>query len=117
MKEIKAYIRLNMIDKVIRALEGVGVSNMTVIAVKAVWQDMRPEDLQYSLELAKKYMDVAKLEIVTRDEDTSRLIELIAQAARTGRSGDGLIYVSSVEDAVHIRTGAQGEEALRVSEQ
>ena len=116
MKEIKAYIRVNMIDKVIRALEGAGVSNMTVIAVRALWQDIRPEDLQYSLELAKKYMDVAKLELVTRDKDVPQLVTLIVEAARTGRSGDGLIYVSPVEDAVHIRTGTQGEEALGVSE-
>lgn len=115
MKEIKAYIRVNMIDKVIHALEGAGVSNMTVIDVKAVWKDLRQEDLLYSLELAERYMNVAKLEIIARDEEASQLVELIAQTARTGRSGDGLIYVSSVEDAVHIRTGARGEEALKVS--
>ena len=115
MKEIKAYVRVNMIDRVVRALEGAGVSNMTVIDVKAIWRDTRPEDLLYSLELAERYMNVAKLEILAWDEDVPPLVAIIEQAARTGRSGDGLIYVSPVQDAVHIRTGTRGEEALRVA--
>ena len=115
MKEIKAYVRVNMIDKVIRTLEGAGVSNMTVIDVKAVWKDLRPEDLLYSLELAERSMNVAKLEIVVPDQDVVGIVAIIEQAARTGRSGDGLIYISEVQDAVHIRTGARGEEALKVS--
>lgn len=102
-----------MIDRVVHALEEAGFCNMTVIDVKAIWHDMRPEDLRYSLELAERYMNVAKLEIVARDQDVPRIVEIIERAARTGRSGDGLIYVSSVEEAVHIRTGARGEKALK----
>ena len=115
MKEIKAYVRVNMIDRVVRALEGAGVSNMTVIDVKAIWRDTRPEDLLYSLELAERYMNVVKLEIMARDQDVLLIVETIEQAARTGRSGDGLISISEVQEAVHIRTGARGEEALRVA--
>jgi len=112
MKEIKAYIRINMINKVVHALEEAGFVNMTVIDVKAIWKGLGREDLLYSIELAERYMNVAKLELVARDQDVPRIAQIIEQMARTGRSGDGLIYVCPVEDAVHIRTGLQGEQAL-----
>lgn len=64
MKLIKAYIRTNMIDKVIHALEAGGFADMTVIDLKAIRQGIDPNDLDYSIELAERYMNVAKLEMV-----------------------------------------------------
>jgi nitrogen regulatory protein P-II 1 len=105
MKLIKAYIRTNMIDKVIDALEAGGFTDMTVIDVRAIRSGIDPEDLEYSVELAERYMNVAKLEIVLKDEHVELAKETILKTARTGRKGDGLVFVSPVDEAIHIRTG------------
>ncbi len=105
MKLIKAYIRTNMIDKVVDALEAGGFTDMTVIDVKAIRAGIDPKDLDYSVELAERYMNVAKLEIVLQDDQLESAKEMILKTARTGRKGDGLVYVSSVDEAIHIRTG------------
>jgi nitrogen regulatory protein PII len=112
MKEVKAYVRVYMVDKVIRGLEDAGFIDMTVIDAKAIRQGLRAEDLDYSVELAERYMNVAKLEVVVRDSDLEQVIKIIQEKAKTGRKGDGLIYVSAVEEAVHIRTGLSGELAV-----
>lgn len=115
MLEIKAFVRVNMVDKVVQALEGAGISNITVIDVRAIWTGLKEtsRELQYSLELAERYMNVAKLETLVRDEDGDRVLELIRSAARTGRPGDGIVYALPVASAVHIRTGRRGEDVLR----
>jgi nitrogen regulatory protein P-II 1 len=114
MLEIKAFVRVNMVDKVVQALEGAGISNITVIDVRAIWTGGRetPKEMQYSIELAERYMNVAKLETLVQDEDGDRVIELIRAAARTGRPGDGMIDALPVTSAVHVRTGRRNEDAL-----
>ena len=107
MKLIKAYIRTNMIDKVIHALEENGFTEMTVIDVRAIRRGVDTTDIGYSVELAERYMNVAKLEMVLNDDQTEDAKAIILEAARTGRPGDGLIFVSSVEEAIHIRTGSR----------
>ena len=105
MKLIKAYIRTNMIDKVISALEAGGFTDMTLIDVKAIREGIDPKDLDFSVEIAERYMNVAKLEIVLQDDHVELAKEMILKTARTGRKGDGLVYVSPVDEAIHIRTG------------
>lgn len=105
MKLIKAYIRTNMIDNVIQALEAGGFTDMTVVDVKAIRGGIDPKDLDYSVELAERYMSVAKLEIVLQDEKVELAKETILKTARTGRKGDGLVYVSPIDEAIHIRSG------------
>ena len=105
MKLIKAYIRTNMIDKVVHALEEAGFTDMTLIDAKAIRRGIDPAQLDYSIEIAQRYMNVAKLEIVLDEKDEPRAKEIITKSARTGRKGDGFIYTSPVDDAIHIRTG------------
>ena len=105
MKLIKAYIRTIMIDKVIHSLEAGGFTDMTVVDVKAIRKGINPQDLDYSLELAERYMNVAKLEIVLQDDRVELAKEIILKTARTGRKGDGFVHVSPVDEAIHIRTG------------
>lgn len=112
MKEIKAYIRVHMLDKVIHGLEEAGFTDMTIMDVSAIRRGLSDVELQYSVELAAQYMNVAKLEIVVRDQDVAVATRIIAERARTGSKGDGLIYVSAVEDAMHIRSGVSGEDAI-----
>jgi len=110
MKEIKAYIRRQMIDRVVRALEQEGFADMTLIDVKGLTAGLKPEEYHYSLELAEKYMNVVKLELICRDEEAQRLVTLIQHSAHTGRKGDGLIYVTPVEQAVRIYTEGEDSE-------
>jgi len=98
MKLIKAYI-CNMIDKVIHALEAGGFTDMILIDVRAIRAGIDPKNLEYSVELAERYMSVAKLEIVLEDEHVELAKETILKTARTGRKGDGLVYVSPVDEA------------------
>ena len=113
MREIKAFIRINRVGGVIQALEAAGITNITVIDVRAVWagHERPPHEVHYSLELAERYMNVARLETLVPDEDTERVIELIRKAAHTGRPGDGVIYAVPVEGVVHVRTGRRDREA------
>lgn len=112
MKEIRAYIRINMLSAVIRGLEDGGFTGITVIDMRALRRGLPDEDIYYSVELAERYMSVASLTIVVRDADVNVVTHLIRARARTGKKGDGLIYVSPVEEAIHIRTGQRGESAV-----
>ena len=94
MKLIKAYIRTNMIDKVIRALEENGFTDMTIVDVKSIRSGLDQGDLDYSMELAARYMNVAKFEMVSPEDRFEQAKEIILKTAHTGRKGDGLIYVS-----------------------
>ncbi|MGH7893577.1 MAG: P-II family nitrogen regulator [Candidatus Binatia bacterium] len=116
MKEIKAYVRINMLDKVIHGLEAAGFTDMTVLDVRALRRGVPDVDLEYSVELVARYMNVAKLEIVVRDQDVAVATRIICEHARTGTKGDGLVYVSAVEQAIHIRSGASGEAAVEYLE-
>ena len=117
MKEIKAYIRHHTVNHVIEALEQEGFNDMTLIDVKGITRGLPREEYHYSLELAEKYMDVIKLEIVCGDNQAEKAVRIIERAAHTGRKGDGLIFVSPVEEVVRIRTGEKGEAALRPGDQ
>ena len=116
MKEIKAYVRPHMLDKVLHGLEEVGFTDITVDDLRTVRRGLQEDDLEYSVELAARFMNVVKLALVVRNRDVTRVARLIAERARTGVKGDGLIYVSPVVDAIHIRTGVRGEEAVESPE-
>jgi nitrogen regulatory protein P-II 1 len=105
MKEVKAYIRRHMIDRVIQALEQAGFTDMTLIDVKGITAGLKVEDSHYSLELAEKYMNVVKLEIACRDQDAERIVEIIKTSAHTGQKGDGLVFVTPVQEAFRIISG------------
>ncbi len=112
MKEIKAYIRVHMLDKVIRALEAAGFTDMTVDDLRAICRGLREEDLEYSVELVDRYMNVANLAMVVRDQDVAIVARTICERPRTRAKGDGLIYVTPIEDAIHVCTGTRGESAV-----
>ncbi|MFZ5876131.1 MAG: P-II family nitrogen regulator [Nitrospirota bacterium] len=113
MKEVKAYIRHHMVNRVIEALEGAGFTDMTLIDVQRIAKGVSTPEDRYSLELAEKYMDVLRLELVCRDLEAATVVDIIERTARTGRRGDGLIAVSPVETVVRISTGERGDTALR----
>jgi nitrogen regulatory protein PII len=112
MKEVKAYVRIHMLDKVVRGLEDAGFTDMTIDDLRAIRRGLRDEDLDYSVGLAERYMGVAKLALVVRDRDVRTVTRIVCEKARTGEKGDGLIYVCPVGEAIHIRTGVSGEAAV-----
>ena len=110
MKVVKAYIRSHMIDLVIQALEQAGFTDMTILEGKGITRGLRRQEYQYSLELAERYQHVVKIEIVCRDRDVDRIMALIIEHARTGKKGDGLVYVSPAEKGIRILDGSRIEE-------
>jgi len=105
MKEIKVYIRHGKADMVIEKLEEAGVKGMTLLDANALaeWADKKA--FSFSIEYVQKYSKVVKIELICNNEDSDRLVEVIKKYAHTGNSGDGWIFVSPVEKAVHIKTG------------
>lgn len=105
MKEIKAYIRREKADIVIEKLEDAGVKGMTVIDVYALCEWADKENFSFSIEFVEKYSKVIKLEIVCNDDEVDRLVDVIAKYGHTGNSGDGMIFTSTVDSSLKIRTG------------
>jgi nitrogen regulatory protein P-II 1 len=112
MKEIKAYIRCQKAEKVIEALEKKEITDITLIDVMGVGALADPRQSKYSIKCVERYSEVAKLEVVCADEKVHEIVETIRQTAYTGMKGDGMIFVTPVELAVKIRTGAVGDAAL-----
>jgi len=113
MKEVKAFIRCIKAEEVIEALDALNISDITLIDVMGVGQHMvDKKNVKYSVKCVQRYSEVAKLEVVCADEHVHQVVETIREKAFTNMKGDGMIYVSPVEMAVKIRTGAVGEQAL-----
>ncbi len=112
MKEIKAYIRCQKAEIVIEELEKIGITDITLIDVMGVGILADPKKSKYSIKCVEKYSDVGKLEVICADENVHDIVEVIRKTAYTGMKGDGMIFVSPVEMAIKIRTGAIGEDAL-----
>jgi nitrogen regulatory protein PII len=108
MKLVKAYIRTFMADNVIDGLKKLKAPRLTAIDVKALGDEIDPEDLKISTELSSTYTQMVKIELICTDPCVERVKETILRLARTGHKGDGLIAVSPVEEAISIRTGKNG---------
>ncbi len=113
MKEIKAYVRIRMIEQVVRALEEAGFRNMTIIDVSALGRLADAKETKYSIEFVERYSKMAKIELACGDKDVNRVVEVIQKSACTHQPGDGIIFVAPVERAVKIRTCEEGEKILQ----
>ncbi len=112
MKKIEAVIKPFKLDEVKEALHDVGVSGMTVTEAKGFGRQKGHTELYRGAEYVVDFLPKVKLEVVVDDNLVARVVEAIAQAARTGRIGDGKIFVLPVEEALRIRTGEQGSDAI-----
>jgi nitrogen regulatory protein P-II 1 len=112
MKEVKAFLRCQKVETVIEALEDAGIDGITLIDVMGLGPLADPDTAKYSVACVDRYSDVAKLEVVCSDDDVHRVVELVRSTAYTGMPGDGIVFVSPVEMAVKIRTGAIGATGL-----
>ena len=112
MKKIEAIVKPFKLDEVKEALQGIGVQGMTVTEVKGFGRQKGHTELYRGAEYVVDFLPKMKLEVVVEDHMVERAIEAIRQAAATGRIGDGKIFVLNVEEAIRIRTGERGPEAI-----
>ncbi len=112
MKLIEAIIKPFKLDEVKEALSGIGIEGITVSEVKGFGRQKGHTELYRGAEYVIDFLPKVKLEIAVMDELVDRVVETIETTARTGRIGDGKIFVYAIENAVRIRTGERGEEAL-----
>jgi len=112
MKMVIAIIKPFKLDEVKEALSSIGVQGLTVSEVKGFGRQKGHTELYRGAEYVVDFLPKVKLEIVVADELSQQVVETIERAARTGRIGDGKIFVISMEEVVRIRTGERGSQAL-----
>lgn len=112
MKLIQAIIKPFKLDDVREALTEIGVTGMTAIEVKGFGRQKGHTELYRGAEYVVDFLPKIKLEIVINDDQVDAAIEAITNAAQTGKIGDGKIFVLPVEQAIRIRTGEQGNDAV-----
>ncbi|HWR76905.1 MAG TPA: P-II family nitrogen regulator [Thiobacillus sp.] len=112
MKKIEAIIKPFKLDEVREALSDIGVTGLTVTEVKGFGRQKGHTELYRGAEYVVDFLPKVKLEVVIADSLLERAMEAIITAARTGKIGDGKIFVSAVEQVVRIRTGESGEAAI-----
>jgi nitrogen regulatory protein PII len=112
MKKVEAVVKPFKLDDVREALSDVGITGMTAIEVKGFGRQKGHTELYRGAEYVVDFLPKVKLEIVVKDEDLERCVEVITTAARTGKIGDGKIFVSAVERVVRIRTGETDHDAI-----
>lgn len=112
MKEIKAIIQPFRLESVCGALQAIGGLPGLTVSQVAGWGKAKGRDEGNVIEAGHKFAGKTKLEIVVPDDMAQRVVETIANAARTGNIGDGKIFVYTVDDVLKIRTGEQGASAI-----
>lgn len=112
MKLITAIIKPFKLDEAREALAEIGVTGLTVTEVKGFGRQKGHTELYRGAEYVVDFLPKVKVEAVVKDDQVERAIEAIVKAARTGKIGDGKIFVTSVEQVVRIRTGETGEVAV-----
>jgi nitrogen regulatory protein P-II 1 len=112
MKKIEAVIKPFKLDEVKEALHEVGLQGITVVEAKGFGRQKGHTELYRGAEYVVDFLPKVKIEVVCDDALVERAVEAIVNAARTGRIGDGKIFVSSVEEVIRIRTGERGPDAV-----
>jgi nitrogen regulatory protein P-II 1 len=112
MKKIEAIIKPFKLDEVKEALQEVGVQGITVTEAKGFGRQKGHTELYRGAEYVVDFLPKVKIEIILPDEQVERAVDAIQKAARTGRIGDGKIFISSVEEVIRIRTGETGHDAI-----
>lgn len=112
LKKVEAIIKPFKLDEVKEALNEIGIQGITVSEVKGFGRQKGHTELYRGAEYVVDFIPKIKLEIIVGDDIVAKVLETIETAAKTGRIGDGKIFVTSVEEVIRIRTGERGEDAL-----
>ena len=112
MKKIEAIIKPFKLDEVKEALQEIGLQGITVIEAKGFGRQKGHTELYRGAEYVVDFLPKVKIEVVLGDDMLDKAVEAIQRAAKTGRIGDGEIFISTVEEAIRIRTGETGADAI-----
>ncbi len=112
MKKVEAIVKPFKLNEVKEALQGLGIQGMTVSEVKGFGRQKGHTELYRGAEYVVDFLPKVKLEIIVKDDQVPAVVEAIIKAAKTGRIGDGKIFVSSVAEVIRIRTGETGSNAV-----
>ena len=112
VKKIEAIIKPFKLDEVKEALHEIGVSGITVTEAKGFGRQKGHTELYRGAEYVVDFLPKVKLEVIVSDTIADRVVEAIANAAQTGRIGDGKIFVSTIDSALRIRTGERDDDAI-----
>ena len=112
MKKIEAIIKPFKLDEVKEALHEVGLQGLTVLEAKGFGRQKGHTELYRGAEYVVDFLPKVKIELIVTDDMLEHAVEAIQQAAHTGRIGDGKIFITSVEEAIRVRTGERGREAI-----
>jgi nitrogen regulatory protein PII len=112
MKMVEAIVKPFKLDEVKEALTKAGVQGMTVEEVKGFGRQKGHTELYRGAEYSVDFLPKVKIQILVPDDKTAKVVEVITDSARTGKIGDGKIFVTSVEEVIRIRTGEKGEDAI-----
>ena len=112
MKKIEAIIKPFKLDEVKEALSAIGIQGLTVSEVKGFGRQKGHTELYRGAEYVVDFLPKVKVEVVVKDEEVERCVDAIVKAARTGKIGDGKIFITSVERVIRIRTGETDESAV-----
>ena len=112
MKMVEAIVKPFKLDEVKEALTKAGIQGMTVEEVKGFGRQKGHTELYRGAEYSVDFLPKVKIQIIVSDEKAAEVVQAIADAAKTGKIGDGKIFVSNVEEVIRIRTGEKGEDAI-----
>jgi nitrogen regulatory protein P-II 1 len=112
MKKIEAIIKPFKLDEVKESLSSIGIQGITVSEVKGFGRQKGHTELYRGAEYVVDFLPKVKLEIIVKDDLVAAVVDAISKAAKTGRIGDGKIFVVPIEDVVRIRTGERGPDAI-----
>jgi nitrogen regulatory protein P-II 1 len=112
MRKVEAIIKPFKLDEVKEALNEIGIQGITVSEVKGFGRQKGHTELYRGAEYVVDFIPKIKMEIIVADELTAKVVEVIGESAKTGRIGDGKIFVTPVDEVVRIRTGETGDDAL-----
>jgi nitrogen regulatory protein P-II 1 len=112
MKKIEAVIKPFKLDEVKEALHEVGLQGITVVEAKGFGRQKGHTELYRGAEYVVDFLPKVKIEVICEDSVVERAVEAIINSARTGRIGDGKIFISTIEEVIRIRTGERGEAAI-----
>ena len=112
MKKVEAIIKPFKLDEVKEALSGIGIQGITVSEVKGFGRQKGHTELYRGAEYVVDFLPKVKLEIIVKDDVVAQVVDAVMKYAKTGRIGDGKIFVTPIEEVVRIRTGERGADAI-----
>ena len=112
MKMVEAIVKPFKLEEIKEALSKSGVQGMTVEEVKGFGRQKGHTELYRGAEYSVDFLPKVRIQILTPDDKAARIVELISESARTGKIGDGKIFVTPIDEVVRIRTGEKGEDAI-----